>query len=131
MSNPTQNPFVKAALANIDKSKSELATEKVEEFLAEARTEITVQLAQAKAEVIRSKAALTKTENGLKKAKAKFEVARYAVPTSGTLTAYIDNRNFAKQDIESSEVNVNSAKNSVEDNEAIFEAFKTVEKDLA
>lgn len=131
MSTKKENPFVAAAVAGVEKTKKQVATEKAEEFLAEARTEVVVQIAQANAEVIRSKASLTKAKNVLKKAQADFEVARYVVPSDGTLDSYISNRNYAEEDVESTKSAVTYAEAVVTTNEAKVKAYEAVQKDVA
>lgn len=125
------NNFVKAAVANVDKTKKQLATERVEEFLAEARTEVLVQLAQANANVTRAEAGVAKAANGLKKANSVFEIARYATPSSGDLEGYVLTRSNAELGIEAAEFEASKAKVVLNAAKDVVVGYVAVEADLA
>jgi len=125
------NAFVKTATEGINKTETELVVEKVNEFLDEARTEITVQLAQANAEVIRSKAFLSKEKAHLVKAKKEFEVSRTTTPASGTLAEYISNRQAAEFNLNFRKAELSQAELNVKSNELVVIQYQDIEKDLA
>lgn len=131
MSITKTNPFLKSALAGLNKTEKDKVTESVTDFVTEARTEITVQIAMANADVLRANGSLVKAEAKLKKAEGAFEKARYDVPADGTLQGYISNRNGANVALDTAKDTVLRAEEAVEGTEKAVKVLEGISKDLA
>ena len=117
----------------INKTKAQIATERVEEFLAEVRTEIVVQVAQATADVTRATATATvaKANSGLKKANDIFEIARYATPSSGDLEGYVLSRENALAGIDAAKAAVSHSTDILDAAKEVVVRYEAVAEDLA
>ena len=131
MSITKTNPFLKTALAGLNKTEKDKVTESVTDFVIEARTGVTVQIAIANADVLRATGVLSKANATLKKANIKFEVARYAVPNDGTLEGYIINRNNANIVVDNAENAVSGAEAAVKAARDSATVLESISKDLA
>ena len=123
------NKFVKAVLAELNKTEQQKQQESVEEFVELAIIDCETQIGlQETSELPRAEMRVRKAENDLVTAKKAFEKARFS--TASSFENYMERRELALDRVESAESVLSSAKQEVENVKKQIETLKTVLTDF-
>ena len=124
------NKFVKAVLAELNKTEQQKQQESVEEFVESAVIDCTTQIAlQETSELPRAEMKVRKAENDLVKAKKALVKARFS--TNSSFDNYLFNREYALDQVEEAEMFLKSAKQAVSDVKAQIATLKDVLADFS
>ena len=124
------NKFVKAVLAELNKTEAQKQQEAVEEFVESSVIDCKTQIAlQETSELPRAEMLVRKAENDLVKAKKALVKARFS--TSSSFDSYLSNREYALDQVEEAEMFLKSAKQAVSDVKAQIATLKDVLADFS
>ena len=124
------NKFVKAVLAELNKTEQQKQQESVEEFVESAVIDCTTQIAlQETSELPRAEMQVRKAERDLETAKKALVKARFS--TSSNFDSYLSNREYALDQVEEAEMFLKSAKQAVSDVKAQIATLKDVLADFS
>ena len=124
------NKFVKAVLAELNKTEQQKQQESVEEFVESAVIDCTTQIAlQETSELPRAEMQVRKAERDLETAKKALVKARFS--TNSSFDNYLFNREYALDQVEEAEMFLKSAKQAVSDVKAQIATLKDVLADFS
>jgi uncharacterized protein YbcI len=123
------NKFVKAVLAELNKTEAQKQQESVEEFVETAVIDCVTQIGlQENSELPKAEMQVRKAERDLVKAKKALVKARFS--TSSSFDSYLSNREYALDQVEEAEQMLRDAKQAVSDVKAQITTLKDVLADF-
>lgn len=124
------NKFVKAVLAELNKTEAQKQQESVEEFVETAVIDCVTQIGlQENSELPKAEMQVRKAERDLVKAKKDLVKARFS--TSSSFDSYLSNREYALDQVEEAEQMLRDAKQAVSDVKAQIATLKDVLADFS
>lgn len=121
--------FVTTVLANLNKSEDVKQQEAVQAFVDDAVIEVNTQIAQLETSTLPSlKLKLTREQKSLEKAQKAFETAKFS--TSYSFESYLQNRSYAKNEVENVQDNISDIEAEVKNTESQIAEFKEILTDL-
>lgn len=124
------NKFVKAVLAELNKTEAQKQQESVEEFVETAVIDCVTQIGlQENSELPKAEMQVRKAERDLVKAKKALVKARFS--TSSSFDSYLSNREYALDQVEEAEQMLRDAKQAVSDVKAQIATLKDVLADFS
>lgn len=124
------NKFVKAVLAELNKTEAQKQQESVEEFVETAVIDCVTQIGlQENSELPKAEMQVRKAERDLVKAKKALVKARFS--TSSSFDSYLSNREYALDQVEEAEQMLRDAKQAVSDVKAQITTLKDVLADFS
>ena len=124
------NKFVKAVLAELNKTEAQKQQEAVEEFVETAVIDCVTQIGlQENSELPKAEMQVRKAERDLETAKKALVKARFS--TNSSFDSYLSNREYALDQVEEAEMFLKSAKQAVSDVKAQIATLKDVLADFS
>jgi hypothetical protein len=97
-------PFHKTAIANVEKTEKDVALERVDDFLIDARADIGTQIAGKQAQITKSKAEKEKASRTVKNVEKEFEGSKKTIASD--LTQYMERWNKSLSCIDNAKENL-------------------------